>query len=183
MLAKILGLPIRFYQRFISPLFPPSCRYYPSCSTYFLTSLETHGAFKGFLLGSWRVLRCNPWSRGGVDHVPPRGSWSAPPWVPPDDWVGHSIQGKPVRKFWKKSSDETVKTADSSLASYAEQTDLSMEQRSKGSKQSQSSENMTELPTDTSTVEPVPDYENASEADNFDVSDEEQRPTDSCKES
>lgn len=77
-LAWLLILPIRFYQRFISPLTPPSCRYYPVCSTYAIRSLRTHGAIKGLALTAWRLLRCNPWSSGGVDHVPPHGRWRPP---------------------------------------------------------------------------------------------------------
>ncbi|MDE0572127.1 membrane protein insertion efficiency factor YidD [Demequina sp. B12] len=64
---------IRFYQLVISPLTGPTCKYYPSCSSYGLQAVKEHGAFKGFILGVWRVLRCNPWSHGGVDDVPRRG--------------------------------------------------------------------------------------------------------------
>lgn len=63
-------LPIRFYKKFISPMLPAQCRYYPSCSTYALTAIEKHGVIKGIILGAWRILRCNPFARGGVDHVP-----------------------------------------------------------------------------------------------------------------
>lgn len=70
-----LILPIRAYQVLISPLTPPSCRYHPVCSTYAVKAIRRHGAIKGFLLGSWRVVRCNPWSRGGLDPVPRRGRW------------------------------------------------------------------------------------------------------------
>ncbi len=61
---------IRVYQKFISPLFPPRCRYYPTCSNYALSAYKKHGFFKGTVLSVWRILRCNPWSRGGVDYVP-----------------------------------------------------------------------------------------------------------------
>lgn len=67
-----LLLLIRLYQRTISPLLGPVCRYYPSCSHYGYAAIDTHGAVKGTALTAWRILRCNPWSRGGVDHVPPR---------------------------------------------------------------------------------------------------------------
>lgn len=90
-LSAPLILILRGYQRFISPLLGPRCRYYPSCSTYAVTALERHGAVKGLALGTWRVLRCNPWSLGGVDHVPDKGKWKSPEWIPPDDWVGHDI--------------------------------------------------------------------------------------------
>lgn len=70
----LVGL-VRGYQLVVSPWLPRTCKYYPSCSAYAVTSLRRHGALKGTLLATWRVLRCNPWSLGGVDHVPARGSW------------------------------------------------------------------------------------------------------------
>jgi putative membrane protein insertion efficiency factor len=66
---------IRLYQRFISPLTGPSCRYHPSCSAYAVKALQVHGPFKGFALGGWRIVRCNPFTKGGFDPVPPRGRW------------------------------------------------------------------------------------------------------------
>lgn len=65
----ILGM-IRFYQKYISPLKPPTCRFEPTCSTYTYQAVERFGVFKGLLLGFWRVLRCNPLSKGGEDPVP-----------------------------------------------------------------------------------------------------------------
>ncbi|MBE1466528.1 membrane protein insertion efficiency factor YidD [Kibdelosporangium phytohabitans] len=70
--AWVLLLPIHVYRKVISPLLPPTCRYYPSCSTYAVEALKTHGAIKGLWLAVWRLLRCNPWSSGGIDPVPPR---------------------------------------------------------------------------------------------------------------
>lgn len=63
---------IRFYRKHISPHLPAMCRCYPTCSCYAVEAIETHGAFKGFLLALWRVLRCNPLSKGGYDPVPPK---------------------------------------------------------------------------------------------------------------
>ncbi|OEJ26021.1 membrane protein insertion efficiency factor YidD [Streptomyces agglomeratus] len=63
---------IKLYQWTISPLLGPVCRYYPSCSHYGFTAIDRHGAVKGTALTAWRILRCNPWSPGGVDHVPLR---------------------------------------------------------------------------------------------------------------
>lgn len=60
---------IRAYQRFVSPLLPPSCRFSPSCSQYTLLAVQKHGVLKGGLMGAWRVLRCNPFSKGGFDPV------------------------------------------------------------------------------------------------------------------
>lgn len=82
-----LIIPIRGYQRFISPLTPPSCRLYPSCSTYAVESITVHGALKGFVLASWRLVRCNPWNRGGIDPVPGAGRWL--PDVLPDGQPRH----------------------------------------------------------------------------------------------
>lgn len=76
--ARGLMLLVRGYQKFVSPMRPATCKYYPSCSAYAVGALETHGVLKGFLLSAWRLLRCNPWSRGGVDDVPPVGTWRSP---------------------------------------------------------------------------------------------------------
>lgn len=65
----ILGL-INFYKKFISPLTPPRCKYYPTCSSYACTAVKRFGALRGSALAIWRILRCNPWSMGGVDYVP-----------------------------------------------------------------------------------------------------------------
>ncbi|MDR0622058.1 MAG: membrane protein insertion efficiency factor YidD [Deltaproteobacteria bacterium] len=69
--ALALGT-IKFYQRFISPLLPSCCRYYPTCSTYSAESFARHGPFVGFWLSFKRILRCNPFFPGGYDPVPPR---------------------------------------------------------------------------------------------------------------
>ena len=74
----LIGL-IRFYQICISPLFPPQCRYYPSCSAYALESVRRFGAFKGMLLALSRLLRCHPWARGGIDEVPETFEWKRLP--------------------------------------------------------------------------------------------------------
>ncbi|WP_174408413.1 membrane protein insertion efficiency factor YidD [Desulfovibrio psychrotolerans] len=68
---RLLVLPIRFYQRCISPLFPPACRFVPTCSEYAAQAVLRHGVFKGTALAVWRILRCHPFSRGGYDPVPP----------------------------------------------------------------------------------------------------------------
>ena len=61
---------IRFYQRAISPGLPPRCRYIPTCSEYAAQAITRHGALKGSVLALWRILRCNPFSAGGIDPVP-----------------------------------------------------------------------------------------------------------------
>ncbi|HEX2982304.1 MAG TPA: membrane protein insertion efficiency factor YidD [Ignavibacteriales bacterium] len=60
---------IRIYQKFISPLFPPSCRFYPTCSEYAVQALNKYGFFKGSAMAVWRILRCNPFNKGGYDPV------------------------------------------------------------------------------------------------------------------
>lgn len=62
-------LLIRGYQRIISPMFPPTCRFYPTCSAYFIQALEKYGFFKGSYLGIRRILRCHPWNPGGHDPL------------------------------------------------------------------------------------------------------------------
>lgn len=59
---------IRFYQRSLSPLFPRRCRFYPTCSQYALEAFDKYGFLRALALTFWRILRCNPLSRGGVDH-------------------------------------------------------------------------------------------------------------------
>ena len=67
----LIGL-LRGYQRFISPAFPPVCRFYPTCSAYAIESLQVHGPLRGAWLTTRRLLRCHPWHPGGIDPVPPR---------------------------------------------------------------------------------------------------------------
>ena len=68
--AAPLVAMLLFYQHFISPMTPPTCRYYPSCSTYALTAIRRFGPVKGTWLATKRLARCHPWTAGGVDHVP-----------------------------------------------------------------------------------------------------------------
>ena len=63
---------ILFYQRVVSPLRPQTCRYYPSCSAYALTAIRRFGPVRGTWLALKRLVRCHPWTPGGVDHVPDR---------------------------------------------------------------------------------------------------------------
>ena len=66
----LIGL-IRVYRYFLSPLFGPSCRFYPTCSAYAAEAIDTHGAIKGSWLALRRILKCHPWHAGGIDPVPP----------------------------------------------------------------------------------------------------------------
>lgn len=68
---KIVQAPIYFYRRFISPLKPPTCRFYPSCSLYALEAIEEHGVVRGGWLAVRRIARCHPFHPGGYDPVPP----------------------------------------------------------------------------------------------------------------
>jgi putative membrane protein insertion efficiency factor len=61
--------PVRFYQRAISPALPSRCKYHPSCSQYAVDAVRRYGVLRGVVLAGWRLLRCNPWSHGGVDFV------------------------------------------------------------------------------------------------------------------
>ena len=65
---------VRLYQRLISPLLPPVCRYYPTCSNYSIEAIEQHGVLMGLWATIWRLIRCNPLSQGGYDPPPARGS-------------------------------------------------------------------------------------------------------------
>jgi len=69
-LGWLLILPIKFYQRFISPLTPPVCRFTPTCSAYAVEAIRKHGPFKGLWLAIKRIARCNPWGGSGYDPVP-----------------------------------------------------------------------------------------------------------------
>jgi uncharacterized protein len=70
--ARALLVLIRAYQRWISPALAPRCRFYPSCSAYAVTAIERFGAARGSALAVWRLLKCQPFHPGGIDHVPTR---------------------------------------------------------------------------------------------------------------
>ena len=78
-LRLLFVLPIRVYRRWISPWTPPSCRFRPTCSAYGEAAVLRHGILKGSLLTLWRILRCQPFSRGGADPVPAPGRWRSDP--------------------------------------------------------------------------------------------------------
>lgn len=80
-LRRVATAPIRFYRRFLSPLKPPTCRFDPTCSQYAIEAIEVHGLLRGGWLATWRILRCQPLCRGGLDPVPPpreRGAGDGP---------------------------------------------------------------------------------------------------------
>ena len=78
-IVRLLLLLLWLYQNLVSPLRGPTCRYYPSCSSYAVGALRRHGAAKGTALAVGRVCRCHPWTAGGLDPVPPVGRWRNPP--------------------------------------------------------------------------------------------------------
>jgi putative membrane protein insertion efficiency factor len=67
-MRKTFSIFIKIYQAFISPLLGPRCKYYPSCSRYAADAVSEYG-IKGLAMAAWRLVRCNPWSHGGVDYV------------------------------------------------------------------------------------------------------------------
>jgi putative membrane protein insertion efficiency factor len=75
MMTRLLLAAVAFYQRWLSPavhsLSPGGCRFQPTCSEYAAVALATHGPVRGSALALWRLLRCHPFSRGGLDQVPP----------------------------------------------------------------------------------------------------------------
>jgi uncharacterized protein len=69
LLRALAVAPVRVYQRAISPALPQRCKYHPSCSEYAVGAIRRYGLLRGAVLAAWRLLRCNPWSHGGVDFV------------------------------------------------------------------------------------------------------------------
>jgi len=68
-MRHVVAFPVHAYRLLVSPLIGPRCRYHPTCSRYALDALEEFGVLRGSVLAAWRLLRCNPWSRGGVDYA------------------------------------------------------------------------------------------------------------------
>jgi putative membrane protein insertion efficiency factor len=68
-MRTVIVAPVRAYQRFISPAIPKRCKYHPTCSEYAVQAVRTYGVLRGVVLAAWRLLRCNPWSHGGLDPV------------------------------------------------------------------------------------------------------------------
>ena len=77
-LRWLFVLPIRAYQRLISPFIGQHCKYYPSCSEYAVQAVQRFGILRGLVLAGWRLLRCNPWSSGGYDPVEEQRLFKAP---------------------------------------------------------------------------------------------------------
>jgi putative membrane protein insertion efficiency factor len=74
---QIAAFPVHAYRTLVSPLLGPRCKYHPTCSRYALDAIREVGVVRGVILAAWRLLRCNPWSHGGVDHVSDRRIFKA----------------------------------------------------------------------------------------------------------
>lgn len=83
LLGRVFIHLIRGYQTYISPRYPRRCRFMPTCSQYAIEAITIHGAVKGLFLALWRILRCNPFCKGGYDPVPPKksGAGKQPPYM------------------------------------------------------------------------------------------------------
>jgi uncharacterized protein len=88
---SLVQAPIVFYQRFISPGLPRRCRYEPTCSRYAVRAIGEYGILRGLVLAAWRLLRCNPWSRGGYDPVEAQGVFRTHPRHPSDPPTNSSV--------------------------------------------------------------------------------------------
>lgn len=91
---------ICFYKKHISPHFPARCKYYPTCSTYAIQAVRKFGAFRGSLLAIWRLLRCNPFSMGGVDFVPDKFTFR-------DEKYNYYSSGEPDESMHDNDSDNS----------------------------------------------------------------------------
>ena len=74
-MKRVFIFAVKAYQKLISPMKLPCCRFSPTCSAYAIEAFNVHGAIKGLILTLYRLLRCNPFCKGGYDPVPPRGRW------------------------------------------------------------------------------------------------------------
>jgi putative membrane protein insertion efficiency factor len=90
MLEILVLAPIRVYQRLVSPLLPARCKYYPTCSQYAVDAVREVGGARGAMLAAWRLARCNPWSKGGVDPIEAR------PFFRDADEAGAGSRGVPA---------------------------------------------------------------------------------------
>jgi putative membrane protein insertion efficiency factor len=86
---SLVTAPIVAYQRVLAPGLPRRCRYEPTCSHYAVQAIEEYGILRGLVLAGWRLLRCNPWSRGGYDPVGAQGLFRRPPRRLTDADAGH----------------------------------------------------------------------------------------------
>lgn len=102
-----IGL-VKGYQKFISPLFAPSCRYYPTCSNYAVQAIEMHGALKGSLMSAARIIRCNPFVHGGVDKVPDQFTLQRNPATADHIYLGNGMTMDPNNPEFNKKEIEKI---------------------------------------------------------------------------
>lgn len=93
-IVRICDEAIRAYQRWISAYTLPRCKYYPTCSSYARQALHIHGFTKGMILAAWRLMRCNPFSLGGVDYPPLPGQWHSAPY--------HQMSCEELHAYWDR---------------------------------------------------------------------------------
>lgn len=105
--AAIVCAPIHAYRYAISPMLPPSCRYFPSCSEYALEAIRRHGPLGGGWLAMARICRCHPWSAGGLDPVPERLRGGVSPRLSPEPFQSSRRAG--VRRFTASRGGPSVK--------------------------------------------------------------------------
>ena len=77
--GAVFLVPVRLYQRLMSPLMPARCKYHPTCSAYAADAVRSYGPLRGTILAAWRLLRCNPFSNGGIDPVAQQRLFRQPP--------------------------------------------------------------------------------------------------------
>ncbi|EFU81044.1 conserved hypothetical protein YidD [Mobiluncus curtisii ATCC 51333] len=115
--ATVSRLFIHIYQHTLSKAFGPVCKYYPSCSHYADLALQVHGFWKGSALTLWRLLRCNPYSDGGVDYPPVKGSWTNP-WTAPGSISSQTYGLSPGQNaLWiAEASGDTLETKERTVS-------------------------------------------------------------------
>lgn len=103
---------VRLYQKYISPLKPPCCRFKPTCSAYAIEAFRKRGFFIGFILTVWRILRCNPFSKGGYDPVPEKGLRPPKNAKPPIEWQDTACECGHAHDTHPKEGEEVAGSAD-----------------------------------------------------------------------
>lgn len=113
---------IKAYRTVISPLSQPKCKFYPTCSTYALEAVHTHGGIKGIMLATHRIFRCHPWSLGGIDYVPRKGEWKAAP--------HYEMSDEELKAYWEAIDNAGEKDRETLINSQLHRnSDLAYKQR------------------------------------------------------
>ncbi len=98
-MKKVLIFFLKVYKKGISPYLPNACRFTPTCSEYAMEAISKHGAIKGTMLASYRLLRCNPFCRGGYDPVPDKFTFKR------QDYAHEYVQGNPEENYIGENSE------------------------------------------------------------------------------